>query len=42
MQDLGYAHSATRGVTLPEDVARQEVNRIHNEWLQELRQRRWA
>jgi hypothetical protein len=35
MQDLSYACSATRGVTLPEDVARQEANRTNNEWQQE-------
>jgi hypothetical protein len=41
-QDLGYAHSTPRWVTLPEDVARQEANCVHNEWLRAWRQRRWA
>jgi hypothetical protein len=31
MQDLVYAHIAPRGVTLPENVARQEANRADNE-----------
>jgi hypothetical protein len=30
------------GVTLPEDAARQEANRLHREWLHVWRQRRWA
>jgi hypothetical protein len=39
MQVLGYAHSAPRGVTLPEDVASREAYRINNErlWEQRLR-----
>jgi hypothetical protein len=31
MQDLGYASNAPRGITLPEDVARREVNRPDKE-----------
>jgi hypothetical protein len=40
--DYGYAHNVPRGVTLPEDVARQEANRANNEWLWARRQRRPA
>jgi hypothetical protein len=39
-QDLGYAHSALRGVTLPEDAVRQEANHANNEHQQARRQRR--
>jgi hypothetical protein len=37
-----HACSALRGVTLPEDVVRQEMNRTHNIQLQEQRKKRWA
>jgi hypothetical protein len=39
-QDLGYAHSTPRSVTLPKDVVRQEANRVYSEWLWAWRQRR--
>jgi hypothetical protein len=35
MQDVGYAQSTPRGVTLPKDVARWEANRVYNEQLLE-------
>jgi hypothetical protein len=41
-QDLGYARSALWGVTLPEDVVRQEAKRVYSEQLWTQRQRRWA
>jgi hypothetical protein len=41
MQGLGYAHSALRGVTLPEDVVRQESNRADNE-RQQARRQLWS
>jgi hypothetical protein len=41
MQDLRYARSAPRGVTLPKDVARHEANRVNNERQQARRHRTW-
>jgi hypothetical protein len=41
-RDFGYMCSAPWGVTLPEEAARWEVHRAHNEWLRARRQRRQA
>jgi hypothetical protein len=40
MQGLGEAHSASRGVSLPEDVMRQEAHRVCSEQVRARRQRR--
>jgi hypothetical protein len=40
MEGLGYARNIPQGVTLPEDVARQESNHTDNERQLEWRQRR--
>jgi hypothetical protein len=42
VQDLNYAHSAPRGVILPEDATRWEANRVYSEQLWTWRQRRWV
>jgi hypothetical protein len=41
-QDLGYARSALRRFTLPEDVVRREANRANSERLRARRQRKRA
>jgi hypothetical protein len=41
-QGLLYARNAPRGVTLPDDAARQEANHAHNEKLWAQKQRRQA
>jgi hypothetical protein len=37
---LALPHGGGGGVTVPEDVARWETNRVHTEWLRAWRQRR--
>jgi hypothetical protein len=42
VQDLEYAHSISRRVTLPKDMVRWEANHVYSDWLRAPRQKRWA
>jgi hypothetical protein len=42
VHDIGYAHSAPWGVTLPKDAVRREANRVHCDRMHVWRQSRRA